>query len=120
MKFLIDESSDARLAAYLSSLGHDATTIARDYTASIADPDVLEIAVREERILITNDRDFGELVVRDNLPHSGVIFLRLATTRLSEKIDRVAYVLTNHSQDLAHFIVVTAKAVRVRRRDSGA
>jgi predicted nuclease of predicted toxin-antitoxin system len=115
MRFLVDESSDARLALYLSELGHDATTVARDYTASIADPEVLAIARHERRVLITNDSDFGELIFRDGLEHSGVIFLRLSTTRLSEKIARVAYVLAHHSHDLDQFIVVTDRTIRVRR-----
>lgn len=64
MKFLVDESADARLAGHLKTLGHDATTVARDYSPSLEDSDVLAIARREDRILITNDRDFGELVFR--------------------------------------------------------
>ena len=80
MKFLLDESADFPLAAFLTELGHDVTTILRDYTRSIEDTEVLSIARCEGRIVITNDLDFGELVVRHGQPHSGVILFRLETT----------------------------------------
>lgn len=114
MKFLVDESSDARLAAHLKLLGHDATTVAQDYSPSIEDADVLAIAQGQGRILITNDRDFGELVFRLGQPHAGVILLRLTTTRLAVKIERLDHVLHTYADRLDHFVVVTEKTVRVR------
>jgi predicted nuclease of predicted toxin-antitoxin system len=73
MRFLLDESADARLASHLTSLGHDATTVAGHYTPGLRDEEVLAIASGEHRILITSDRDFGELVFRLHHSHSGVI-----------------------------------------------
>jgi len=49
----------------------------RPYTRSIEDHEVLEIARAEDRILITNDKDFGELIYRQQLEHTGVILFRL-------------------------------------------
>lgn len=115
MKFLVDESADARLAAYLISLGHDAKTIAGDYAQALQDPEVLAIARREQRILITNDRDFGALVFRLRQPHSGVIFLHLSTTSLAVKIERLNHVLTTHADHLDQFLVVSDRSVRVRQ-----
>lgn len=118
MKFLIDESADARLAAYLNGLGHDAKTVAGDYFAALQDQDVLAIARREKRILITNDRDFGELVFRLGQPHTGVLLFRLSTTILAVKIERLDHVLATHTDDLEQFLVVTDRQVRVRRTKS--
>ena len=73
MKFLLDESAEYRIASFLRDHGHDVTAIAHDYPASLVDEDVLSIAHSEQRIVITNDSDFGELVFRDQQPHSGVI-----------------------------------------------
>ncbi len=115
MKFLVDESADARLAAYLRSLEHDAMTVARDYAPALEDAEVLAIAHREQRILITNDRDFGELVFRHGHSHSGVIYLRLSTTNLRVKIERLKYVLTHHARHFNAFLVVTDQRVRVRQ-----
>lgn len=114
MKFLLDESADLPLAFHLRQLGHDVKAIARDYPRSLEDPDVLAIARQEQRILITNDRDFGELVFRQRLPHCGVILFRLEDERIPIKTAWLDHVLANHSDRLEHFIVITHGGVRVR------
>lgn len=114
MRFLVDESADARLAHYLNSLGHDATTVARDYAPALKDSQVLAIAHREGRTLIANDRDFGELVFRLGQPHAGVILFRLGSTDLAAKIGRLNYVLGHHADRLDQFLVVTDRLVRIR------
>ena len=114
MRFLLDESADSRLARYLRSLGHDCSTIAEDYVRSLDDVDVLMLAYRDRRTLVTDDRDFGELVFREGRPHSGVIYLRLGIADLALRIDRLGYVLANHASQLDRFLVVTRDAVRVR------
>ena len=86
MWFLLDESADFPLAAYLTALGHDVTAIAHDYPHALPDTDVLAIATRERRILITNDRDFGELIVRRHYPHHGVILFRPVQAALAALI----------------------------------
>jgi len=73
MRFLLDESADACLAPYLRGLGHDVARLAVDYPAGLPDPRVLAIAAAEGRVLLTNDRDFGELVFRLRQSHAGVI-----------------------------------------------
>jgi predicted nuclease of predicted toxin-antitoxin system len=107
MKFLLDQSTDARLGTYLRKLGHDVTRVATDYPAGLLDPKILSLARAEGRILITDDRDFGEWVFRFKLPHAGVIFLRLGTyAPLDLKIERLAYVLTHYADHLDQFLVV--------------
>ena len=76
---------------------------------------VLTIAHDVGRILITNDRDFGELIVRRGLPHAGVIFFRFpldSTTQ--QKIAALERLLETHAQQLDPFLVVTPRGVRVR------
>lgn len=116
MRFLLDESADSRLAVYLRESGHDVTVIARDYPNALDDVEVLAIAVSEQRILIANDRDFGELVVRRRLPHAGIILFRLDTIDLASKRDSLAWVLAEHDDDLraGRFLVVTSRSIRVR------
>jgi predicted nuclease of predicted toxin-antitoxin system len=115
MKFPLDESADARLAAFLIARGHDVTAIARDYAQALPDWAVLAIAHRERRVLIANDRDFGELVIRQRLPHAGVILFRLTPIDLASKIARLDDVLTHYGEELDQFIVVTDRRIRVRR-----
>ena len=116
MKFLLDENIDARLLPFLQELGHDVTSVAKDYLYGLLDEDVLAIAHQEHRILITNDRDFGELIFRQQLSHSGILLFRLtpydANIHLRKK--RLQYILDNYTDQLSHFLVVTAKRVRVR------
>ncbi len=115
MKFLIDESADARVAPHLRNLGHDVKLVTADYGPSIDDIDILAIAVREERILITFDRDFGELVFSQQQPHAGVLYFRLGPIDLAVEIRRLDHVLTNYADRLDQFLTITRTSVRVRR-----
>jgi predicted nuclease of predicted toxin-antitoxin system len=115
MNFLLDQSTDARLVSWLIQRGHNALRIGRDYPHGLPDEEVLAIAHREDRILITDDRDFGELVFRCHQPHTGVIYLRLASYSLALTTARLEDVLTNHAHQLDRFLVVTPGDVRERR-----
>ena len=114
MKFLLDESVDARVAVYLRSRGHDVTAIFED-RPSLPDHDVLSIASSEQRILVTNDRDFGELIFRHRQAHAGVIYLRLGTYQLTAIVARLSEMLQEHGGEVGQFIVVTPRRVRIRR-----
>ena len=97
-------------------MGHDVATIAVDHPASLLDNEVLAIAERDDRILITHDRHFGGLVVVDHQPHAGVILLRLGSRPpLDLIIARLTAVLNSHVLELDQFIVVTPYRIRVRR-----
>ncbi len=88
------------------------TAIAHDYPHALKDREVLAIAWQEQRILMTNDRDFGELLVRQRLAHAGVILFRLHNEALATKQRWLTYVLIHHASDLHHLIVVTDQKVR--------
>ena len=94
--------------------GHDATAIAHEYPGAIADEEVLAIAVAEDRVLITNDRDFGELVFRLSLPHRGIILFRLGDDPLPVKTAWLDHVLEAYSRHLREFIVINDRGVRIR------
>ncbi len=119
MKFLLDENVEYRIATFLTTEGHDVTTIIQDYTRSIDDHEVLRLAQGEGRILITNDRDFGELIFSHHLPHAGVIYFRLPLdTGAADKINWLREVLAFYQVDLSAFIVITPAGIRVRRSES--
>src|SRR5215212_2162711 len=99
MRFLLDENVDLPLADYLKEQAHDVTAIALDDTRSIRDQEVLQIALAESRILITNDKDFGELIYKQQLKHAGVIFFRLRDEDIPFKVARLEAVLTHHLED---------------------
>src|SRR5690349_9809859 len=100
MRFLLDESADYPLAGFLISLGHDITAVAHDYPFALKDIEVLAIATAERRILITNDKDFGELISRRRLPHAGVIPFRLMNEDLEAKRQWLHFVLDHYPDQL--------------------
>jgi predicted nuclease of predicted toxin-antitoxin system len=118
MKFLFDQSADFRLIPLVRDLGHDVTAIARDYPHGMTDADVLDVARREERILVVADLDFGELVFQQGLGHAGIVLLRLPEVGLQEKARQLESVLAKHEDNLlrGEFLVVTDGHVRIANR----
>jgi predicted nuclease of predicted toxin-antitoxin system len=115
MRFLLDQNAEARIATFLKEQGHDVTRIGQDYPKGLPDDEVLAIARREKRILITNDRDFGELVFRQQLSHAGILYLRLPLDAdPSVKVRRLQEVLATQRAELDKFIVITPHDIRVR------
>ena|SRR5215212_3537845 len=115
MRFLLDQSAEARIGTFLVSQGHDATRVGKDHPPGLADEEVLAIAVAEGRILITDDRDFGDLIFRQGHPHTGVIYFRFPLdTTADQKIASLAAPLVSHAHDLDKYLTVTPRGVRVR------
>ncbi len=87
MRFLVDECTGPAVAQWLRTMSHDVFSV-YDSARGMPDQRVLEKAYSENRILITNDKDFGEKVFRDQHPHHGVVFLRLVDERPAYKSRR--------------------------------
>ncbi len=114
MRFLLDQNAEVRIAIFLKHHQHDVTRVGRDHPPGIPDVQVLQIAQKEQRILITNDTDFEQLITKRKLPHAGVILLRFpntATTR--QKIAALERLLVTHRTQLDRFLVVTPEGVVV-------
>jgi predicted nuclease of predicted toxin-antitoxin system len=114
MRFLLDQNFDRRFAAILRDLGHDVTVVSIDYPHGIPDHEVVAIAQREGRILLTHDTDFGELILREGLPHAGVILYRVRAREFAFKRDRLLAVLVDYADHLDRFVVVRENRVRIR------
>jgi predicted nuclease of predicted toxin-antitoxin system len=115
VKFLFDQSADFRLIPSLLNWDHDVQAISREHPAGLPDEEVLAIAYQEQRILVTADLDFGHLVFRRRLRHTGILLMRLPGASLETKIERLLHLLTHHSAELNQYVVVTERSVRVRR-----
>jgi predicted nuclease of predicted toxin-antitoxin system len=113
MKLLLDENVDARLLPVLVSQGHDVKSVLRDYPASLDDETILGLAVQEDRVVITADKDFGDIVHRRGMPHRGVILLRLRALALWHLQARVDQAIARIG-DERKFLVVTDRQARVR------
>ena len=84
-----------------------------DEARGMDDDDVLTKADADDRILITNDKEFGEKVFRQKRPHHGVILLRLSDERAASKIDALQKLLQVHAGRLTdRFVAVTDTRVR--------
>ncbi|HXB32435.1 MAG TPA: DUF5615 family PIN-like protein [Puia sp.] len=117
MKLLADEGVDMPIVDLLRTSGFDVHYILETHPGS-EDEKVLQIANNEHRVLITQDKDFGELVYRMQRTHEGIILIRLGTIPAPEKARIVNHVLIEHGEKLVKaFIVIQENAVRVRRQD---
>ena len=100
------------MAKWLQSKGHDASSIF-DECRGISDDEVIQKAFNEQRILITNDKDFGELAFKSKVPHYGIILLRLENEQSQTKIESIEKLLALYPDKLQNaFIVLTADQVR--------
>ena len=117
MKFLIDASADSRdLRALLIEQGHDVVTAA-EIGAGTPDDVLLARAAHEQRVLITKDKDFGELVFIYRMPHAGIV--RLTDMSSQQGLEAVSELLDHHSDALGQskIPVVSPNQVRVGRTE---
>lgn len=114
MRFLADECCDAGLVQALREDGHDVLFAAEAMRGAI-DNKVLERAYTEDRVVITEDKDFGELVYRLGLPTHAIILLRLASDQHELKIARIRQLLMRHPQQVTgRFVVIEVDKFRLR------
>ncbi len=114
MRFLLDEGTDARIVPFLRQEGHDVGIVGRDRPYAMQDEDVLATAFAEARVLITDDRGFGQLIFRRRLQHAGVILFRPGHLALPIRVAALTLLLNDYSDRLANFIVVTERGFRIR------
>ena len=116
MRFLVDECTGPAVARWLRDESHDVFSV-YDQARGMDDDGVLDKAFAENRILITNDKDFGEKVYRERRQHKGVVFLRLDDERASVKIETLKRLVENYADQLPNnFVVVSEQRVRFARR----
>ena len=116
MNLVADEGVDRPVVERLRQDGHDVVYVA-ELAPSVADEEVLHQANTLSAVLLTADKDFGELVFRQGLVHSGVVLLRLAGLANATKAEIVAEVCRNRAAELlGAFSVVAPGQVRIRPR----
>lgn len=116
MELLIDECLGPTVARWLKGEGHDVVSIF-DAARGMDDAQIFAWAVREDRVLVTADKDFGDLVFRDHRDHRGVILLRLDDMTSANVIRVLSELFAQHGDQIDHhFVVVTETGVRVNRR----
>ncbi len=114
MKFLLDVcASSGSLRRLLISLGHDVLSVV-DVDPRASDTFVLDLALRDERVLVTEDKDFGNLIFVHGLPHRTIV--RFVEMRVDEQMTAMRELLDFHVEALQEnaIIVVTRERIRIR------
>jgi predicted nuclease of predicted toxin-antitoxin system len=114
MRFLADECCDGGIVAALRHDGHDVLFVP-ELMAGATDETILAHAFDERRILLTEDKDFGELVYRLQLAARGVVLMRFDPADRDRKIPRMrALVATYGNRLLGLFVTLEADKIRAR------
>jgi predicted nuclease of predicted toxin-antitoxin system len=114
VKFCVDECCNIELVRYLRLGGHDVLYIGQ-YKPGTLDNEILFKAFNEKRILITEDKDFGELVYRLKKPAYGIVFLRFEVHERHLKWPRLNQLIDRYEGRLkGHFVVVDNEKFRFR------
>ncbi len=101
LKFLVDVGVGKQVERYLQTQNYDIKTV-RAINCQMPDSDIIRLAVLEERIVITMDKDFGELVYHSGMKHCGVLLLRLEDATGSEKVQVISEILAKYFVQLPH------------------
>lgn len=116
MNLLADESVDRQIVDRLRQDGHSVLYIA-EIAPSVSDAEVLSRANSLQSVLITADKDFGELVYRLGRIHVGVVLIRLAGLSADFKANIISTAVRDRGAEMDDsFSVVTRATVRIRRR----
>ncbi|MCP4603924.1 MAG: toxin-antitoxin system, toxin component, PIN family protein [Proteobacteria bacterium] len=113
MRLLLDSCVWAGAAADLSATDHDVETVA-SWPEDPGDEEILDVARKQDRILVTLDKDFGELAIVKGFDHAGIV--RLAGFGARQQGAICIRLLRDYSKELEDGAIVTAQPGRVRIR----
>lgn len=116
MNLLADEGVERQIVTGLRQAGYEVWYIA-EMDPGISDDVILAQANTNQALLMTLDKDFGELVYRQGLVHAGVILLRLAGLQAETKAALVTQIIQQRGQEMVNaFSVVSPGTVRIRKQ----
>ena len=114
MRFLLDVcAASRRMQETLAAQGHDVLSALQENPCA-TDEELLALALEEQRILVTEDKDFGELVFVRRLPHPCIV--RFVGMTVAEKVTAMRELIERHADAMSAgaLIVVTQRRVRIR------
>jgi predicted nuclease of predicted toxin-antitoxin system len=120
MKFLLDQDVYSVTERFLTNLGHDVVPVARIGLSRADDEEILQVAQEQDRILVTRDRDFGNLVFVQALG-SGVLYLRILPSTQDAVHNELERVLNTYTEEelTKSFVVIEPDGHRIRRLPRG-
>jgi predicted nuclease of predicted toxin-antitoxin system len=120
MNLVADESVAHPIVARLRADGHNVASI-REIARGDSDEQVLVQSLNAESPLLTEDKDFGELVYRMAADHAGVVLIRLDSLSRATRVEIVSRAIRDHGPEFVdHFSVITPSGIRIRDPDSDA
>ena len=115
MRFLANENFPGAAVTALMAAGHDVVWV-RNAAPGMGDPDLLAWAIRDARILLTFDKDFGELARASILPRTcGVVLFRMSMPKAGDVGQRLCSLVTSREDWAGHFSVIEPGRIRMRR-----
>ena len=115
MKFVIDVGVGRSVEVQLATDGHEVFPV-RDRDPHMPDQDILHWAASEQAIVVTMDKDFGDLIWKEHLPHAGVILLRMEEATGPEKADAMHRIVQEFGSELPQrFTVFKNDRLRISR-----
>jgi predicted nuclease of predicted toxin-antitoxin system len=114
LRFLVDVNVGLAVVRSLQESGHDVIFVG-DLDWRMRDLDILSLAAKEQRIILTMDPDFGELIYLSQQPHAGVLFLRMPGADRRQKVSVVQEITERYGDQLpGHFCVYRQGRLRIR------
>jgi predicted nuclease of predicted toxin-antitoxin system len=115
LKFLVDVGVGEKVEEYLLEKRYDTKSV-RSLDQKMPDQEIIRLAALEKRIVITMDKDFGELVYHSGMDHCGILLLRLEDATGLEKQQVVAKILAKYADNMKNnFCVYQNKKFRFRK-----
>jgi len=115
MKILADESVDFGIILGLRQKGFEVISVLENYSGQ-KDTEVLKIAYKNKCLLVTEDKDFGELTFRLKLKHCGILLIRLSDQRRGDRIKIAVKTIQYHFDKLNNnFTVLNKKGLRIKK-----
>ena len=116
LKFLVDVGVGKKVEDFLYKSGYDVLPV-RKINPRMSDSEIIGIAAKDNRIIITMDKDFGELVYNSGLIHKGILLLRTENCTGDKKAKILSEILINYSSELEeNFCVFSKDRLRIRRK----
>jgi predicted nuclease of predicted toxin-antitoxin system len=116
MRILADVHISPRTVESLRSLGHDVERVGERIPATAADAEIVAAAIRDDRIILTQDLDFSAIVALSGRAAPSVVSLRLTSSRIENVNERLALLLPQLEADLLSGAIVTVEDARIRTR----
>lgn len=118
-QLLTDENIDTEVASFLRDLGFDVLDIKEKSLFGLTDIDIIENALADRRVIITQDSDFGALIFQRMVAFFGIIYLRPGHFSPAVHIQTLQHLLKQNIEIDAPFMIVaenTGNSIRIRIR----